>query len=252
MSQQVELRLSSGEVLRGDLNPGTRRTDFAIVYVHGFGSHRGGEKAAALAAACSRCGLTFAAYDFRGHGQSDGQIRTMTASKLMDDLAAIVSHLTSCGYRRLGLVGSSMGGFAAAWFTTQHPEPVAGCVLIAPAFRFLQRRWEELNDAERADWKRTGVRRVHNEWIDVEIGYELVEQRESYDPATLARDWRTPALIVHGLFDGIVPPSDSLTFVRETPFPDVELRLLHTNDHRLTAFKDEIAAEACRFFDRRI
>jgi pimeloyl-ACP methyl ester carboxylesterase len=250
MSQQVELRLSSGEVLRGDLNPGTRRTDFAIVYVHGFGSNRGGEKAAALAAECARRGLTFAAFDFRGHGQSDGQMRALTASQLLEDLAAISSHLASCGYRWLGLVGSSMGGFAAAWFTTRRLEAVVGCVLIAPAFRFLQRRWEELNDAERADWKLTGVRRVHNEWIDVEIGYGLVLERNDFDPAVLARNWKTPTLIVHGLFDEIVPPSDSLTFVRETPFADVELRLLHTNDHRLTAYKDEIAAEACRFLER--
>jgi uncharacterized protein len=123
-------------------------------------------------------------------------------------------------------------------------------VLLAPAFRFLERRFAELTEAELAEWQRTGVRRVRNEWVDAEIGYGLVAERAAFDPDELARRWRTPLLIYHGLADDVVPAADSLAFADATPYPDVELRLLKAGDHRLTAFKDEIAAEACRFFER--
>jgi pimeloyl-ACP methyl ester carboxylesterase len=249
MAEDVQVRLRSGEALRGDVIPGAR-PDVAIVYVHGFGSHRGGEKAAALAAEAVGRGLTFAAFDFRGHGKSDGAVRALTASRLVEELEAVVEYLAGCGYAKAALVGSSMGGFAAAWFVLRHPEAVPACVAIAPAFRFLHRRWDELTDDARIAWRQCGVRRLHNEWIDVEIGYDLVRERADYDPAALARQWRTPILIFHGLFDGVVPASDSLTFASETPCPDVELRLMHTNDHRLTAYRHEIAAEACRFIER--
>jgi pimeloyl-ACP methyl ester carboxylesterase len=243
----VEIQLPAGDVLRGDLHLGSGR---AILYVHGFGSHRGGEKARALAGECARRGWTFAAFDFRGHGTSTGSPRDLTASRLIEDLAAIHAFLADRGHPRIGLVGSSMGGFAAAWFAARHPEAVTGCVLLAPAFRFLERRFAGLTDAELAEWKRTGVRRVRNEWVDVEVGYQLVEERESFAPDDLARRWRTPTLIFHGLADDVVPAADSLAFVEATPYPDVELRLLKAGDHRLTAVKDEIAVEACRFLDR--
>jgi dipeptidyl aminopeptidase/acylaminoacyl peptidase len=127
---------------------------------------------------------------------------------------------------------------------------VTGCVLLAPAFRFLERRVAELTPGELDNWRQTGVRRFHNEWVDVEIGYGLVEERAAFDSADLARRWRTPLLIHHGLADDVVPVADSLAFVEATRCPQVELRLTKAGDHRLTAFKDEIAGEACRFFER--
>ena len=111
------------------------------------------------------------------------------------DLAAIRQFLMSRGHTRLGLVGSSMGGFAAAWFARQNPDAVVGCVLLAPAFGFLDRRWGRLTREEREAWRRTGRLRVTNEWVDAEIGYGLVEERAKFRPADLADEWRTPALI---------------------------------------------------------
>lgn len=248
LTDLIELPLPTGDVLRGEMRPGSDR---AVVYVHGFGSHRGGDKALALAAECGRRSWTSAAFDFRGHGASTGTMRDLTATRLLDDLAAIRAHLADRGHHRLHLVGSSMGGFAAAWFAARYPEAVGACVLLAPAFRFLDRRWAALSEAERDAWRRTGVRRFRNEWVDAEIGYGMVEERAAFDPTELAHRCRAPLLIFHGLADDVVPAADSLAFVEATENPDVELRLLKAGNHRLTAFKDEIAAEACRFFAAR-
>jgi alpha-beta hydrolase superfamily lysophospholipase len=237
--------------LAGDyLAPAGPPADFAVVWVHGFGSVRGGEKAAAVQAECGRRGWAFAAFDFRGHGETGGAMHELRASGLLDDLAAVRGFLAGRGHARLGLVGSSMGGFAAAWFARLNPDAVVGCVLLAPAFGFLDRQWGRLTRAERAEWRRTGRLRVTNEWVDAEIGYGLVEERARFRPRDLAAGWRTPALIFHGLADDVVPPDDSLEFVRGVTFPRVELRLLKDGDHRLTAYKDEIASEAGRFFGR--
>ena len=219
-----------------------------MLWVHGFGSHRGGEKAQAVRAECTRRGWAFAAFDFRGHGESTGTMPELRASGLLEDLSAVRDWLAERGHARLGLVGSSMGGFAAAWFAKAHPECVVGCVLLAPAFGFLDRRWDTLTENEREEWNRTGLRRVQNAWVDVEIGYGLIGERERFAPRHLVRGWRTPSLLFHGTADDTVPDSDSLFFLRHAEYPHVELRLLKDGDHRLTAYKDAIAAAAGAFF----
>jgi alpha-beta hydrolase superfamily lysophospholipase len=248
MTEHVPIALPTGDTLVGTYRPGTTHPDLAVVWVHGFGSHRGGEKAEALCTECAYRGWTFAAFDFRGHGESSGAMHELRASRLLEDLASVRTWLAERGHARLGLVGSSMGGFASAWFAKEHPEVVIGCVLLAPAFGFLDRRWESLTPEERDEWKRTGRRRVANAWVNVEIGYGLVEERERFAPRHLVHNWCTPALLFHGLADDTVPDSDSLFFLRHVEYPRVELRLLKDGDHRLTAHKGAIASAACAFF----
>lgn len=248
MTSSLSVPLADGGSLAADFD--ARPGPFGVVWAHGFGSHRGGEKSAAVRAECAARGWPFLAADFRGHGGSSGAMVDLRASGLLADLAVIRDFLAGRGVTRLGLVGSSMGGFAAAWFAKGEPA-VVGCVLLAPAFGFLDRRWAALTPAERDDWRRTGRRRVTNEWVDVEIGYGLVAERDRFTPQQLADGWRTPALLFHGCRDDVVPDSDSLEFLRRVEYPDVELRLLRAGDHRLTAYKDEIAAAAGRFFAAR-
>ena len=192
--------------------------------------------------------MAFAAFDFRGHGETGGPMRELRAGCLLEDLAAVRDFLAARGHVNLGLVGSSMGGFASAWFTKQNADRVVGCVFLAPAFGFLDRRWNSLTPTEQDEWKRTGLRRVKNDWIEVEIGYGLVEDREQFTPRSLVAGWRTPALLFHGLADDTVPDTDSLFFLRHIEYPQVELRLLKDGDHRLTAYKDAIARAAGAFF----
>jgi uncharacterized protein len=61
---------------------------------------------------------------------------------------------------------------------------------------------------------------------------------------------QTPLLIFHGMKDDTVPYEHSLRLVQGAPLPEIELRLLRTGDHRLSAWKDDIAESACAFFAR--
>jgi pimeloyl-ACP methyl ester carboxylesterase len=141
-----------------------------------------------------------------------------------------------------------MGGFAIGWFAKLHPQSVLGCVFVAPGFGLLDRRWEELTPDQREEWKRTGRWRVTNQWVDAELGYGLVEERDRFRPVQLVAGWRTPSLLFHGLADEAVPHTDSLFFIKNVGYPHVELRLLKDGDHRLTAYKDAISSAAGSFF----
>jgi pimeloyl-ACP methyl ester carboxylesterase len=224
--------------------------DWAMLYVHGFGSARTGEKPAAFEAACARRGWTFASFDFRGHGQSSGNMLQLRAAGLLEDLNVVWQYLAGRGVRRLGLVGSSMGAWASAWFSVRVPESVLACVCLAPAFNFFHYRWACLSESERQTWKQTGRLRVRNRWVDTEVGYGLVEELDQFPVGLLAVQLNRPLLIFHGVLDDIVPYTHSLALVEQAVSPEIELRLWKSADHRLLAYKDEMAEEACRFFAR--
>ncbi len=247
----IRLPLPDGGELDGYLSYRDGPGPDAVLYVHGFGSTRGGAKADALEAVCARRGWPFAAFDFRGHGRSAGNLLELRGSALLEDLGRVADHLAERGVRRLFPVGSSMGGWAAVWFALGRGTAAVPAVgLVAPALRFLHRRWESLSPDRRAEWERTGRLRVRNQWIDVEIGYGVAEELDRFRPEALAARWGTPLLVYHGMADDTVPYGDSLEFVQQAPFPGVELRLLKGGDHRLLSYKEELAEEFCRFFGR--
>ena len=248
--EPVRLDLGPGAWLQGQWSYTDPRPPFAVVFVHGFCSVRFGEKAQALEAACARRGWTFAAFDFRGHGESSGTIRELRGSGLLADLEALDGFLARQGAERLCLVGSSMGGWASAWYTLRRPGRVAACAFIAPGFHFLTARWDRLSPAERAAWQRTGVLRIRNEWLDTELGYGLVEEAPQFPPDRLTREYRTPTIIFQGLRDEIVPPARTIAFLEQAAGEHLELRLYKDGGHRLNERKDEIAEASCAFFAR--
>ncbi len=248
--EPLRLVLPTGEELHGTLSFRGRVGPELVLYVHGFGSHHAGEKAQAIEAACARRGWSFAAFDFRGHGQSAGTLLHLCGSGLQADLDCAWAHIQERGARRLFLVGSSMGGWASSWFAVRHAAEVAALVAIAPAFDFLGRRWDEVDEQQRRAWRDTGRLRFRNQWLDVELGHGLIEERDQFRVEDLAARWATPLLVFHGLRDETVPWREALDFVARCDFPDVELRLFKNGDHRLLALKDEMTEEACRFFER--
>ena len=253
LRQQESLRLPlpAGGFLQGQISYTGDLGLRAVIYAHGFGSVHTGEKAVALEAACARRAWTFAAFDFRCHGQSTGTMLDLRCGTLLEDLEALQSYLAGRGVGSLFPVGSSMGGWAAAWFCLRHPEAVPACVLLAPSLDFPRGLWARLTEAQRLAWYQTGRLRVRNEWLDQEVSYGLVEEAARYPPEDLVARWGTPLLLFHGMKDEVIPFARSVAVVEALKYPAVEMRLFKSGDHRLSGLQDEIAEAACDFFARR-
>ncbi len=213
------------------------------VFVHGMGSHRRGEKALYFADRFAARGWGFLAPDLRGHGESGGAIRDLTFSALLADLECVVEWALSRiggGGAPILLIGSSMGGALAAWHTLRHPGRVSGVVMIAPSLSFPHSLTAKLTDEELAAWRRKGSRRITSQWLDLELGYGVVEDARRYDPERLSRDYATPTLIFHGMADDAVPWQGSLEFIQGNESPQIDLMLFKGGGHRLTAHKERI------------
>jgi len=102
------------------------------------------------------------------------------------------------------IVGSSMGGLAAANASAMRPQMETSLLLIAPAFG-LAENWEGMGETGRSAWKTTGERRYTGFELDIVLPWEFMESAEKMS-------WPIPAhptAIMHGKYDEVVPISYS-------------------------------------------
>jgi len=233
--RKQEVRLPTGERIVFDWLPPEGAATAVAVFVHGLGSHRRGDKALHFAARCAALGWGFLAVDLRGHGDSDGSLETLTLSHCLEDLGAVLAWIPD-GLRARLLIGSSMGGAVAAWYLRAHPQAGLHLALIAPSLCFPA-RFAELPGEELEAWRRSGFRRFLSEWIDLRIGYGLIEDGANYPYERLVREHEAATLILHGMQDTAVPWQDSVDFATRTGAREVDLLLIKGGDHRLTEHK---------------
>jgi pimeloyl-ACP methyl ester carboxylesterase len=125
-----------------------------VLYLHGFGSTQSGEKAEFFRRQALASGLAFCSFDFEGHGQSGGTMRELTLTRNLANIERVHAVLRERGEQRICLLGSSMGGGSALWYSALHPEAVVAGLHLAPALDLDRgllawagperaRRWQE-------------------------------------------------------------------------------------------------------------
>ncbi|HEY3261003.1 MAG TPA: alpha/beta fold hydrolase [Pseudonocardiaceae bacterium] len=104
-----------------------------LLFVHGMSSNQVGYRP--RAEACSqRLGALCLTFDLSGHGESDGDIRALSARDHLDDLMSAYDALLAqpaVDGNRIWVCGSSYGAYLAALLSGRHP--VARLALRAPA-----------------------------------------------------------------------------------------------------------------------
>lgn len=226
--------------VRYDAPPGSGPAPLCFLYLHGFGSDQSGEKAEHFRRSALEEGIPFCSFDFQGHGLSGGSMRDLTLTRNLDDMARVHDWLRERGHERLCLLGSSMGGGTALWYSVLHPESIAAGLHIAPAIE-LEKGLLAWAGPERARlWEETGMVQFQNEFVTCDLGWCLIEDLRTRPLEDLLARYRTPALLLHGKRDASVPWRSVVDFATRCAGENVELHLFADGDHRLTDRKDRL------------
>ena len=97
-----------------------------IVFLHGTSGHL--EAFARNIRSHVEAGYRCHAIDMLGHGYTSKPTRDY---ELPDYVDHVLAYLDACHIDRAHLVGESLGGWVAAWLTSEHPERVASLQLLA-------------------------------------------------------------------------------------------------------------------------
>jgi pimeloyl-ACP methyl ester carboxylesterase len=171
-----------------------------------------------LADTLGRRGIAVLRLDDRGVNGSDVGPPTVTSADLADDIRAAVAYLRTrpeIDAARIGLVGHSEGGIIAPMVAAADPQIRAivlmaataspGRAIVAEQNRFVIDSIRHLQGAARDSAIARATRGLdstaaHQPWLKFFL---------DYDPRVVARQVKTPVLILQGETDRQVPPSEA-------------------------------------------
>lgn len=243
----------------------TGDSDTAVLLVHGFLSCR--TDFHDLPERLNALGLTVRALRLPGHGTYPVAHAVTTAEELREAVRRETLALKK-RYRRVYLIGFSMGGALAA--LTAASETVDGLVLLAPYFR-VTHRWRYLLSTEL--WIRlvgpfvpyvvqpSAFHCVARPGVDRRlIYYHIISTRAAGELAQIGREARhaefvqriqCPVLLLHSKCDRAASPQQSERFFRLLPSNHKRIVWYHQTNHFLCWDNDEeaVKAEIIRFLD---
>lgn len=180
-----------------------RANGAAIVLCHGYGSNRA--EMLPEAAILTRRGYSALLFDFRGHGESEGDLVTLGYDEVKDVQAAVAYLRTrpEIAPERIGVLGHSMGAATAIRAAAQTPEIRAVAAEGAYA---------SLADTIADNFGNfTALPRFPFAPLTLALGaWQTGLDAEKVRPVDdVARISPRPVLLIHGLADAVVAPENA-------------------------------------------
>ena len=212
-------------------------TGVGFVWLSGFNSDMQGSKALAVEAWARHSGAPFLAFDYSGHGQSDGDFADGCISDWRADALAAIDQLTDGPQI---LIGSSMGGWMALLASQAMPDRITGLVLIAPAPDFTEKlMWPSLSKQAQSEIMTKGVYMRPSEYGEpYPITRKLIEDGQRWGLLDAEIPFEGPVRILQGMQDPDVPWGHAEKLVERLLTTDLTFTLIKDGDHRLSRDQD--------------
>ena len=209
----------------------------SFIWLSGFKSDMTGSKVTLLEAWAREEGHGFLAFDYSGHGASDGDFKEGTISAWREDTLGAIDTLTDGPQI---LVGSSMGGWMALLAAMARPERIAGMVLIAPAPDFTEKlMWPDLLPEEKKEILQNGVYYQPSEYDEpLPLTKSLFDDGKGWQIMDAPIKFSGPVRILQGMRDEPVPWQHAQALVDVLTTDDLTFTLIKDGDHRLSRDED--------------
>lgn len=158
----------------------------AVLLLHGFASQKDevGDMYKRLAAALGTQGIASLRIDFRGWGESAGQMAESSIQGQIEDAAAAYQYLTQLKFvdpARIGVVGFSLGGGIAIVSAAQHPEWYASMVVWSSVGDFHADFLASLGQENFEKAEQAGQVTIDLGWREVTLGSEFFKSLKLYN-----------------------------------------------------------------------
>jgi pimeloyl-ACP methyl ester carboxylesterase len=216
-------------------------TDVHVLYLHGFASSPASSKAAFFAARLEERGVGVTLPDL-----NEGDFEHLTIRRMLATIEREAAPLPS----PLVVIGSSLGGYAAALHAARNGSAASGrpdgLVLLAPAFDPVSRWSAQARPGDLARWERDGSAEFehHAYKRKLPLHWDFFADAATHEP------WpgvgAIPTLVLAGTRDAVVPIETAREYARR--HPEVRLEEVDT-DHEMLGALPEMWNRTERFLE---
>jgi uncharacterized protein len=237
MEQSLAFYDSAGHRTVGLLACPESPTDRLVVLCHGFLSNKNSTTNKTLTRLLLEHGIATFRFDFFGQGESEGPFEQITLTTAIDQTRSALDLVTTRGYRRLGLAGSSFGGLVSILMAAERHD-LSALALKCPVADFPETLRLEFGDERMTHWKQFNeIPDVTGGSRPVALQYRLYEDCLAYDAYKAAESIQAPTLIVQGDCDDLVPLHQSRRLIDALRM-EKRLEILAGADHGFTKGED--------------
>lgn len=215
-----------------------------VFFMGGFQSDMAGTKATYLEQQCQARGQAFTRFDYRGHGESEGEFKDGAIGLWKEDALDILDHIyEQTGNKKIVLVGSSMGGWISFLVLMARSERIKGMVGLAAAPDFTDDLYyNALDDGQRAELEEKGIILVPNNYSDEPYTLTKTLIDDGRDHFLLDRKIaiEAPVTLIQGMQDADVPWEITARIQKSFTGNEVDILLIEDGDHRLSRPDDLI------------
>lgn len=206
---------SEGRRISGILHLPEKENPSCVIASHGLLSSKNSEKYIALGERISGEGMAMLRFDFRGIGESEGGEEDNTISKKLVDLRKAIDFIRSYPGlgNRIGLIGSSLGGFLSLINASMDKEIRAVVIWATPL------HMDGLKSKERGE----------NTPLPPEAFFEDLPKHQLLPLLEKISN----CLVIHGEKDELVPVEQAWEIFQNLSSPK-EIHIIGDADHRLT------------------
>ncbi|XDV19764.1 hypothetical protein PO909_025179 [Leuciscus waleckii] len=210
-----------------------------VVFLPGFASHMGGQKAEALEEFCKSLGHSYLRFDYSGCGSSEGEIGNYNMGAWKKDVLYVLDELVEGPQI---LVGSSMGGWLMLLAALARPEKTAALVGISAAADHFVMAFNALPIETKKEIEEQGFWKFptkHNEEGFYTLSTDFLKEAENHCILQSPLPVSCPVRLIHGLKDSDVPWHVSMQVAERVLSNDVDVIFRKHGLHRMSE-KDDI------------
>ncbi len=250
--KKIKFKNSEGLELSGYLElPLNRHPHSYVLFAHCFTCNKNFFAVKNIARALSAKGYGVLRFDFSGLGESDGEFANTTFSGNVEDLLAAADFLKQEYKAPEMLIGHSLGGAAVIFAAEKLPSVKSVVTIGAPSSpvhvkNLLNSSLEEIEEK--------GVAQVNVGGRNFTIKKKFLEDINTHDLTSFARDLKKAFLIMHSPQDSVVEISNAEALYKSVKHPKSFVSL-DGADHLLTNNEDSeyagsvIASWASRYLE---
>lgn len=220
------------------VRPPANDTKPTFMFLTGLASDMMGGKASFLDEVCAREGFGYVRFDFRGHGQSQGDFEDGTIGLWLLDAVAVLDRVI--GDKGIFLIGSSMGGWVSLLLARAYPQKIKGLIGLAAAPDFTRDIKAQMNDQQKKDLKKNGFFILPSDYgaEGYKITQDILDDGEAHCVLNSALQIECPVRLIQGKMDRDVPWLTAQKIHDVLTTKDKKIIYRTEGDHRLSTPED--------------